>query len=390
MYLFALFLVIYEFTAYSANDMIMPGMIQVVRYFNVPEYYVALSFSFYVLGNCTFLLIAGYLAERFGKAKIIILGNILFLLFTILIIFSFSIHQFLLWRFLQGIGLCIIAIGYALIHEKFNDKTAIKLQSLMANVSLLAPLIGPALGSLIVSFLTWQYIFWITASLAIITLLGLFQFTPRDKKQKSIISLSEVIKGYALILRNKQFFLGMLCSTLLVMPLVVWISEAPNFILYKLKLGYTHYVIYQVISIGGLTISSIAMQFVVGRFRMYSIVMLGSFLVMIGSIITLFGYNNITIIAIGLFFDALGLGFANGCLWRLVMTIKGYSHAMLASMGGFVQTFFMAVGVTIINEIISYHQFSFASFIFSIFIFGFVASILTSFYISAYRDRGWL
>lgn len=390
MYLFALFLVIYEFTAYSANDMIMPGMIQVVKYFNVPVYYVALSFSFYVLGNCAFLLTAGYLAERFGKAKIIIAGNILFLLFTILIIYSITIHQFLLWRFLQGIGLCIIAIGYALIHEKFNDKTAIKLQSLMANVSLLAPLIGPALGSLIVSFFTWQYIFWVTACLAVLTLIGLFQFTPRDQKYKATITVPEVMKNYVQILKNKQFFLGMLCSTLLIMPLVVWISEAPNFILYKLKLGYTQYVIYQIISIGGLTISSIAMQFVVGRFRMYTIVMLGSILVLIGSIITLFGSNNIAIISAGLFMNALGLGFANGCLWRLVMTIKGYPHAMLASMGGFVQTLFMAVGVTIVNEVISYYQFSFASFIFSIFIFGFAAFVLTTFYISDYRDRSWL
>src|SRR6476620_6559729 len=116
MYLFALFFVLYEFTTYASNDMIMPGMIQVVRDFNAPEYFVALSVSLYILGNCVFLIMAGFLAERYGKRKIILLGNLLFLIFTLLILFSQNIHQFMVWRLIQGGGLAVIAIGYALIH----------------------------------------------------------------------------------------------------------------------------------------------------------------------------------------------------------------------------------------------------------------------------------
>lgn len=75
MYLFAIFFVLYEFTTYSANDMIMPGMIQVVNYFHVTKYYVAQSFSFYLLGNCAFILIAGFLSQIYGKRRIIIWGE---------------------------------------------------------------------------------------------------------------------------------------------------------------------------------------------------------------------------------------------------------------------------------------------------------------------------
>lgn len=390
MYLFALFLVIYEFTAYSANDMIMPAMIQVVRYFNVSEYYVALSFSFYVLGNCAFLLFAGFLAERYGKTKIILLGNFLFLIFTVLILFSVNIHQFLFWRFVQGMGLGIISIGYAIIHEKFNDKAAIKLQALMANVSLLAPLIGPALGTVIIIFYTWQYIFIITSILAIISFIGLFLFTPKDPVIKTNTKFLDVITKYGSILKNKEFFSGMICSFVLLMPLIVWISEAPNIILYKLQLNYIHYVTYQIISIGGLTFSSILMQFIVGRFKIYSIVMLGSFIVLLGSIICLVGHNHIGIIALGLFFSAFGLGLANGCIWRLVMTIKDYSHAMLASMLAFMQTLLMAIGITVLNEVMHFYNFSLLSFSLAVSMFGITAFILTTIYISTYRDRGWL
>lgn len=390
MYWFALFLVLFEFTAYAANDMIMPGMLQVVRYFHVPEYYVAQALSFYLLGNCLFLLIVGYLAERHGKSKIILWGNFLFLVFTVLIVFSKSINQFMLLRFLQGIGLTVIPIGYAIIHEKFNDKSAIKLQSLMANISLLAPLLGPAIGSLIMSIYSWQYIFILTACLATFTWIGLFRFTPKDTTIQSTLSIKQVTKDYSLIVKSKEFCMGMICTVFLVMPLLLWISQAPNLILYKLQLSYSQYVMYQIISIGGLTISSILMQFIVGRYRMYSIVMIGSILVLIGSLIFLLGFNHIGVISIGMMIYALGMGLANGCLWRLLLTIKGHSHAMLAAMLGCLQTLFLTIGVVVFNEVISYYHFSFLSFTLSSFIFGFLGFLVTIIFIGNYRNRGWL
>lgn len=389
MYLFALFFVLYEFTTYSANDMIMPGMIQVVNYFHVAEYYVAQSFIFYILGNCVFILIAGFLSQKYGKRRIIILGNFLFLLFTVIIIFSKNIHEFMLWRFLQGSGLAILAMSYALIHEKFNDKDAIKLIALMANVSLLAPLIGPAIGSLIMSLSSWEYVFVVTALLGLCSLLGLYQFTPKDCPQKTSTTLFQIIKQYGAIIRNKEFIIGVLCSVLIVMPLLIWISQATNLILYKLHLDYSHFVIYQLISIGGLTVSSIVMQFIVGKYRLYAIVKTGTLFALIGLIIILFNASNINTIVIGLFFYALGMGLANGCLCRLILTVQGYSHSLLSSMFGFIQSLFFVVGITVINEFMSYWHFALWSFALSLGIVGFVGLLLTTKHISFYRNRDW-
>ncbi len=390
MYLFALFLVLYEFTTYSANDMIMPGMLQVVTHFHAPEYYVAFALSFYLLGNCAFILLAGLLAERYGKRCTMLWGNFLFLLFTIIIILSASIHQFILWRFFQGAGLAIIAIGYALIHENFNDKDAIKLIALMANVSVLAPLIGPGLGSLMMSYLSWQAIFVLTAILSGFTFVGLFLYTPRVKLPASTKSVLQIMQQYGAILKNKEFCFGMLCTTILVLPLLIWIGEAPNLILYKLHLNYMQYAIYQFISIGGLITSTIVMQFMVGNYRIYRIVKIGALLVLLGVLMCLLGSQDIRWIALGMLIYALGMGLANGCIMRLVMTITGYSHAMLASMLGFMQTLLLFIGITVTNEFISHQHFSSWSFTLSLFLFGASGFLLVNQYISAYKTRGWL
>lgn len=389
MYLFALFLVLYEFITYSANDMIMPGMIQVVNYLHAAPYYVALSFSAYILGDCIFLLFAGFLSERYGKRKVILLGNFLFLFFSILIITAANIHQFIIYRCLQGFGLAVITIGYALIHEHFNDKAAIKLIALMANISILAPLIGPIIGSLIMSFFSWQYIFGLSAFLAAITLIGLYRYSPQDQSQKTILTLNQVVKQYGSILTNKAFLQGMLCSVAIIMPLMIWISQAPNLILYKLHLNYAHYVLYQLLSVGGIAISSVIMQYAVGRYRIFSIVHIGNIIAFIGLLISLLGSSYIEFISIGLLFYGLGMGLANGCIWRLTMTIKGYSHSVIASMLGFMQMLFFVTVLILVNQYISFHQFALWSFSWSAFLFGIIGFILIIIYISAYRDREW-
>ena len=58
-FLFATFLVLYEFLTYVANDMIMPGMLQVVNSFNAPESTVATSLTFYILGGASLQIFLG-------------------------------------------------------------------------------------------------------------------------------------------------------------------------------------------------------------------------------------------------------------------------------------------------------------------------------------------
>jgi len=389
LYYFALFLVLYEFTAYSANDMIMPGMMQVINDFGVGQNYVALSLSFFILGNCVLLLFIGCLAERYGKRQVMLIGNLLFIVFTLLIIVSQSIGQFMLWRILQGGGLAIIAIGYALIHENFNDKQAIKLISLMANVSLLAPLAGPAIGSLIVNYLSWHFIFIILAVIGCISFIGLYFYLPRNQTVGAPINVKHIVKQYGQILRSDRFLLGTLCVVFATQPILLWISQAPNLVLYKLQQSYTHYVVYQVLSIGGLIIASILMQFVAGKFRIYSLIRLGSLVMLIGLFSSMLGSYSILIVVVGLLIYSLGLGITNGCIMRMLMSSKNFPLSMIAAMVGFIQTLLFVIGITLTNSICSHFDFSLLSFCLCAFGSGVIAYWLISRFNAAHKERDW-
>ena len=172
--LFACFLVLYEFLTYIANDMIMPGMLQVIHSFNSTENNVATSLTLYMLGGASLQLILGPVSDTYGRRPLMIIGACLFLLFTLFIASSNSMTQFLTARFFQGMGLCFIGvIGYATIQEIFAEMDAIRIIAIMANAAILAPLLGPVMGALIIHFAGWRWIYIIIACFSTIALWGI-------------------------------------------------------------------------------------------------------------------------------------------------------------------------------------------------------------------------
>lgn len=90
----------------------------------------------------------GPLSDRIGRRPVMLAGVVWFIITCLAILLAQNIEQFTLLRFLQGISLCFIgAVGYAAIQESFEEAVCIKITALMANVALIAPLLGPLVGA---------------------------------------------------------------------------------------------------------------------------------------------------------------------------------------------------------------------------------------------------
>ncbi len=64
--------------------------------------------------------------------KVLLTGVLFFGICCLLILLTQDMAQFLILRFLQGIGLTVIAaVGYAAIQETFAERDAIKVMALM-------------------------------------------------------------------------------------------------------------------------------------------------------------------------------------------------------------------------------------------------------------------
>lgn len=361
--LFSIFIILYEFNTYIANDMIMPGMVQVIAEFHASSDKVAESLSLYILGGCLLQFFLAPLCDRIGYKQVMVGGNLLFLIASIVIPFTQSIDQFLLARVFQGMGLCFIFIGYAVIHENFDDKSAVKLTAIIGNVTIFAPLIGPVVGAAISAYANWRFVFVITVIFAIISFFGLSKTMP-DNKHYVKHNVIDIMKTYAKITRTRVLLQGGVVIFLCFLPMLNWIGISPILIMKTMGLNYTHYVIYQIIVCLGFVISSIAMQFIADRYSFYVLITRGVTIATTGIIIAFIFHQNIVLFLLGMSIATLGQGIFSGSVFRIAITSTGLSNSMSGAVMNIIQSGGMALGLELMNiycNKFNYSLFSFTS-----------------------------
>lgn len=387
--LFAVFFILYEFNTYIANDMIMPGMIKVVTEFNSPVENIAKSLSLFIIGGSSLQIFLGPLCDRYGKRNILLAGNLFFLIASGVIPFVTNMDQFLTARYFQGIGLCFIFIGYAMIHELFDDKSAVKLCSLVSNISVFAPLIGPVIGSAIIVAFNWRYVFIVTAVLAVISLIGLAKNMPNNKPNAAAMNLKEVIATYLTIVKTRMLIQGGLIIAVVCLPMIGWIGLAPIIVMKVMGKSYGSYVVYQSLVFGGFILSSISIQFIAGRFSFHSLITRGTIVMMIGLIVSFVGHNSTLFFIGGMFIASFGIGLFNGSIFRIAITSTGVSNSMSAAMLNIVQSTMLAAGLEIFNYLGNVFKYSLFSFTGLNLIAGIVTIILCFNYAKLIKGREW-
>src|SRR5690606_33228369 len=127
-------------------------------------------------------VILGPVSDRYGRKPVLMGGGLVYVFTLIACGFSTTITQFLVLRFIQGMGVASIMIaGYATIHENFDDKRATRILAITGSVSVLAPMLGPLFGALILEAYSWRMIFLLLIIPTILVLLPLFLVTPSSK-----------------------------------------------------------------------------------------------------------------------------------------------------------------------------------------------------------------
>ena len=122
----------------------------------------------YALTLAAFLLTAGSLADMFGRRRLYLAGLAIFTLASVLCGFAVSTVMLQLSRALQGVGGAIMfAVSLALLADSFRGKDRGVAFGVWGAVTGLAVAIGPLLGGVLTSGLSWRWIFFVNAPIGI-------------------------------------------------------------------------------------------------------------------------------------------------------------------------------------------------------------------------------
>jgi len=123
----------------------------------------------YALTLAAFLLTAGSLADMYGRRLLYLVGLVIFTGASVLCGFAVSTIMLELSRGLQGIGGAIMfAVSLALLADAFRGRERGVAFGVWGAITGLAVAIGPLLGGILTSGISWRWIFFVNAPIGVV------------------------------------------------------------------------------------------------------------------------------------------------------------------------------------------------------------------------------
>jgi len=346
--MFPLCLVLYEFSTYIGNDMIQPGMLAVVAQYHAGIEWVPTSMTAYLAGGMFLQWLLGPLSDRIGRRPVMLTGVVWFIVTCLATLLAQNIEQFTILRFLQGVSLCFIgAVGYAAIQESFEEAVCIKITALMANVALIAPLLGPLVGAAWVNVAPWEGMFILFALLAAIAFFGLHRAMPETATRLGEkLSLKELGRDYKAVLKNGRFVAGALATGFVSLPLLAWIAQSPIIIISGEGMSSYEYGLLQVPIFGALIAGNLVLARLTSRRSVRSLIIMGGWPIVAGLLLaTMVESHAYLWMTAGLSLYAFGIGLANAGLVRLTLFASDISKGTVSAAMGMLQMTIFTVGI---------------------------------------------
>src|ERR1700723_245784 len=140
----------------------------------------------YTLSLAVFIPISGWVADRFGTRRVFAAAIGLFTLGSLLCGLSSNIHLLVACRILQGFGgSMMVPVGRLTLVRTFEKSDLLRTMSFVSIPALIAPMLGPIAGGLIVGYLHWRLIFFLNIPIGLVGLILVYLHLPDYREEQT-------------------------------------------------------------------------------------------------------------------------------------------------------------------------------------------------------------
>ncbi len=121
----------------------------------------SISISFLV-SLAVFIPASGWLGDRFGGKRVLLIAIVVFTGASALCGIATDLRELVAFRVLQGAGGGMLApVGMAMLYRVFPPEERVRAAAILTVPTTLAPALGPVLGGLLTTDLSWRWVFYV-------------------------------------------------------------------------------------------------------------------------------------------------------------------------------------------------------------------------------------
>lgn len=109
----------------------------------------------------------GLLSDRFGRRAILLIGVAVYMVAALACALSTSFASLLALRFVHGLAAASVVVARSMVRDLYSGRQMARVMSLTFIVFLMAPIVAPSLGQLILLVGTWRELFVIFSVFAV-------------------------------------------------------------------------------------------------------------------------------------------------------------------------------------------------------------------------------
>ena len=196
----------------------------------------------YMLALAAVIPVTGWAARRFGAKRVYLLSLVLFTVGSVLCGLATSTTELIVFRVIQGVGGgMILPIGQLMMADVAGPKRMGRVMSIVAVPAMLAPILGPTIGGLILDNASWRWIFFVNVPIGVIAVILALRILPRVEASGSdpldVRGLLLMATGLPLLTYGLAEIgvTGSFTATKVVVPCLAGLALIATFVLHALR-----------------------------------------------------------------------------------------------------------------------------------------------------------
>ncbi len=219
------------------TDLYLPALPKMVEAFNTSHSMVNLTLSTYFIIYAFGLLFWGPLSDKFGRKPIMLSGIGIYVLGSLFCGYVSDIESLIFARAVQAFGgSAVTVVATAIVKDLYDGKEREKIMATILSLVVIAPMVAPVIGALLLKVASWRMIFIALALFGATAAL----FSLAYKETLTRHNSGSVLRSWGrlgVVLKNPNFLL--LLATFSIVPMSMMGFVAASSYIYIDHFGFT-------------------------------------------------------------------------------------------------------------------------------------------------------